>query len=1222
MERRAQFAGHANDLKKQEIWIPDLQEEDRECVPLYLKALEIQGFKSFPDKTVLTFDHDVTAIVGPNGSGKSNISDAIRWVMGEQSTRALRGGKMEDVIFGGTAKRRQLGFAEVSLVLDNTGHLFDREENEIMITRRYYRSGESEYFINRHTVRLRDVNELFMDTGLGREGYSIISQGKIDEILSVKSTDRREVFEEAAGISRYRHRKEEAERKLERTQENLVRVNDKIDELELQVEPLRAQAEKAKRFLLLRDELRGLEISLWMDQLDKVRAGSRKLLSDYESAVRQKEEAKGLVERLYAAAEAYAAKMREKDMEAEGVRFQMQQRQADANECERAVAVLRTQIQSNLENADRVRRELDQQEGRAGSISEQIDQRRARMEEIDARRSGLEGELAAARQADQDERRNAGTLQSELEALREKEAVENASAVEAKALLSALAAAAQELLDRDESVRQELAAGEEKLSAAHKVAEEIGADLAKAREDREALSNVISGYTMRSESRKRRVEATQETHRKLQMDEHALTSRVHMLSEMEKLYEGYSKAVKLVMGEAQRGNLRHIHGPVAGLLHVPDPYTVAVEIALGGAMQNIVVDTEEDGKAAIGFLKRRDGGRCTFLPLSAIRPSEFRDTAVEGEPGFVGMGDRLVEFDPRYRSVFSNLLGRVVVAEDMDAAIAMARKYRYRFKIVTLDGQVLNPGGSMTGGSASRSAGILSRANELERLGAQVDEVRRQLDQAAKALEEARRESAVAIYELETAQSQCRELEDKILQLEERRTAQEKICADLEGQRRSLREELTEIEGRSRQTETDTANARARIETLEGAAAALRLEAEGKAAGQAELRARMEAVNARIAKLSQEMAALEAERAATDRALTELEGLRRDITGDKEQRESMLRELETKNADLNEKIRIQEEKLQAIRVENEGRQAEIEKLNQERLALEAERNRADKESRDKNSELLNLEREVSLLEQKKMTASMEEKQILDKLWETYELSHEAARAQRQELESVPKAQKRVGELKRSISGLGNINLDAIEEFDRVNQRYTYLTDQRDDVQRSKEELEKVIAEITGEMRSIFSQQFGVINTAFGETFSELFGGGMATLELEDPEDILSCGIEIKVQPPGKALKVLSLLSGGEKAFVAIALYFAILKVRPTPFCVMDEIEAALDDVNVTRFARYLRGMSTKTQFIVITHRRGTMEEADVLYGVTMQEQGVSRLLTINLNDVERELKLK
>ena len=1189
---------------------------------MYLRALEIQGFKSFPDKTVLTFDHDVTAIVGPNGSGKSNLSDAIRWVMGEQSTRALRGGKMEDVIFGGTAKRRQLGFAEVSLVLDNTGRIFDREESEIMVTRRYYRSGESEYFINRRTVRLRDVNELFMDTGLGREGYSIISQGKIDEILSVKSTDRREVFEEAAGISRYRHRKEEAERKLERTQENLVRVNDKIDELELQVEPLRAQAEKAKKFLILRDELRGLEISLWMDQLDKVRAGGRKLLSDYENAVQQKEETRTQVERLYAAAEGYAAQMREKDMEAEGIRFQMQQRQADANGCERETAVLQAQIQSNLETADRVRRELDQQEGRAGSISEQIDQRRARLEEIAARCAGLEGELSAAQQADQDERRSAGTLESELETLREKEAMEHASAAEAKALLSALAAAAQELLDRDEAVRQELAAGEEKLSAAHTVAREIAADLQKAREERESLDNVISGYTMRAESRKRKVETARETHQRLQMDEHAIAARVHMLSEMEKLYEGYSKAVKLVMGEVQRGGLRHIHGPVAGLVHVPDPYTVAVEIALGGGMQNIVVDAEEDGKAAIQFLKRRDGGRCTFLPMNAIRPAQFRDTDVEREPGFVGMGDRLVEFDPQYRNIFSNLLGRVVVAEDMDAAIAMARKYHYRFKIVTLDGQVLNPGGSMTGGSVSRSAGILSRANELERLNAQLNGVRVQLSEAGRALEEAQRESAVAVYELETAQAQCRELENKVLQLEERASAQEKTCTDLEDQREGLRTELTEIEDRTRQTERDTANARTRIEALEGAAAALRLEAEGKAAGQAELRARLEAAAAEIARLNQERAALAAEEAATAQALTELEELRRDITGDKAQREHMLREIEAKNDDLGAQIRAQEEALQRIRVENEDRQSQIDRLNEERLDLEAERNRADKESRDKNGELLNLEREAAALEQKKTASALEEKQILDRLWETYELSHEAARAQRQELESLPKAQKRVGELKRSISGLGNINLDAIEEFDRVNQRYTYLTDQRDDVRRSKEELEKVIADITGEMKAIFTQQFGVINAAFGETFTELFGGGKATLELEDPEDILSCGIEIKVQPPGKALKVLSLLSGGEKAFVAIALYFAILKVRPTPFCVMDEIEAALDDVNVTRFARYLRGMSAKTQFIVITHRRGTMEEADVLYGVTMQEQGVSRLLTINLNDVEAELDIK
>ena len=1189
---------------------------------MYLKALEIQGFKSFPDKTVLTFDQDITAIVGPNGSGKSNISDAIRWVMGEQSTKALRGGKMEDVIFGGTQRRKQLGFAEVSLVLDNSGRLFDMEESEVMVTRRYYRSGESEYFINRHAVRLRDVNELFMDTGLGREGYSIIGQGKIDEILSVKSADRREVFEEAAGISRYRHRKEEAERKLERTQENLVRINDKIDELELQVEPLRAQSEKARKYLLLRDELRGLEISAWLDQLDRLRSSARKLLSDYDNAVRQKGEAQQALESLYAAAEGYAAQMREKDMEAEGIRFQMQQRQADANECERAVAVLKARIQSNLENADRVRRELEAQEGRAGSISGQIAERQARLTEIAGRMEALQAQRAAAEEAGRQVSQSAGTLQAELEALRQKEAVETASAAEARALLSALAAAAQELLDRDEAVRQELAEGEQKLSVTREEAARAGKELAKAREDRDSLLNIISGYTMRLDSREKKARAAEEAHVKLQMEENAVASRIHMLAEMEKLYEGYSKAVKLVMGEAERGNLKHIHGPVAGLIHVPDRYAVAVEIALGGAMQHVVVDSEADGKAAIQYLKRRDGGRCTFLPLNTIRPSDFRERGAAQEPGFVGLGDELVEFDPRYAKIISNLLGRTVIAEDMDAAIAMARKYGHRFKIVTLDGQVLNPGGSMTGGSVSRSAGILSRANELERLQTQSEGLQAQRAEAQRAVEEARRERTAAAYELETAQAQRRELEDSILKLEERGAHFAQMLESQETQRGELRGELEQIETRSRRTEEDARNARARIQALEGSAAALRAEAEGKAAGQDDLKARMEQVNENAARLNLELAALEAEQAASRQALSELESLRADITGDRAERETMLAQFQEKNGTLTAQIGEKESVLQTIREENREKEEAIQRLNQDKLALEGERNRADRESRDKNAELLSMEREVSVLEQKKVAAELEEKQILDKLWETYQLSHEAARTQRQTLESIPKAQRRIGELKRAISGLGNINLDAIEEFQRVNERYTYLTGQRDDVQKSKTELERVIADITGEMKAIFARQFSIINQAFGETFLELFGGGKATLELEDETDILNCGIEIRVQPPGKALKVLSLLSGGEKAFVAIALYFAILKVRPTPFCVMDEIEAALDDANVTRFARYLRQMADRTQFIVITHRRGTMEEADVLYGVTMQEQGISRLLTINLNDVEAELKIK
>ena len=1190
---------------------------------MYLKALEIQGFKSFPDKTVLTFGEDITAIVGPNGSGKSNISDAIRWVMGEQSTRTLRGGKMEDVIFGGTAQRKQTGYAEVSLVLDNTTHLFDLEESEVMVTRRYYRSGESEYYINRRSVRLKDINELFMDTGLGREGYSIIGQGKIDEILSVKSADRREVFEEAAGISRYRHRKEEAERKLERTDENLVRINDKIAELELQVEPLREQSERAKKFLVLRDELRGLEISVWLDTLERIRVNNIKLETDYKEAVRQKEEAERAVEERFAQAEKLSEQMRDKEVQADQLRFAIQSREATIRELESSVAVLKSSIQHNLENTQRIREELEQREGRQDSLSGQIAERAARLSEIEKQLSDTRRRAEEQNQKAQEALRTAGTLAQELEALRGQEATKTADAHQAKALLSALAAAAQEVLDRDEAVRQELRGLEERLEFARADLGEADKKLKQAREERDSVQNVISGYALRLESRKKKTAQVRERHMRLQMDENALASRIKLLTEMEKDREGYSKAVKLVMGEADRGSLRNIHGPVAGLIHVPDLYTVAIETALGGAMQNIVVDREEDGKAVIQYLKRRDGGRATILPLSSIRPYDLREAgSLQREPGFVGVADQLVKFDPKYRNVFSNLLGRVVVMEDLDAAIAAARKYGYKFRIVTLDGQVLNPGGSMTGGSASRSAGILSRANELERLNTQAQGLKDQLAQAARELESASREAEAASYEMETAQGQLREWEDAILKAQGEQNLCKSVLSDLERQQESQRAELEQLKQRSQEIETDTQAARARIQELEGEAAALKSEAEGKARGQSDLQERSLKLTQELSELNAALAALEAEREATSKGLEELESLRNDIAGDQEQSRALIGDYEEKNEAFTREIGEKEARLAQLRRENEEQNQNIAQLNQDKMALEGERVKATREGQEKNKELLAISGEASRLEQKKVAASLEEKQLLDKLWETYELSHEAAKLQRVEIESVPKASRRIAELKKHISALGNVNVGAIEEFQRINERYTYLTDQRDDVETAKKELEDVIAQITGEMKTIFAREFENINQAFQQTFQELFGGGRAALELEDPDDILNCGIEIKVQPPGKALKVLSLLSGGEKAFVAIALYFAILKVRPTPFVVMDEIEAALDDNNVVRFARYMRSMSDKTQFIVITHRRGTMEEADVLYGVTMQEQGVSRMLTINLNDVEKELNIR
>ena len=1194
-----------------------------EVCELYLKALEIQGFKSFPDKTVLTFGEDITVIVGPHGSGKSNISDAIRWVMGEQSTRTLRGGKMEDVIFGGTARRKQTGYAEVSLVLDNTAHIFDMDESEVMVTRRYYRSGESEYYINRRSVRLRDVNELFMDTGLGREGYSIIGQGRIDEILSVKSTDRREMFEEAAGISRFRHRKEEAERKLERTDENLLRINDKIDELELQVEPLREQSERAKRFLILRDELKGLEISVWLDTLERLRAGSIKLETDYKEAVRQKEAAERAVEERFGAAEALSAQMREKEVEADRLRFAIQGREATVRELESSIAVLKSSIQHNLENTARIQEELEQREGRQDSLSGQIAERSGRLAEIDGQLERARREREEKDAAAQEALRSAGTLARELEELRGKESVKTADAHQAKALLSALAAAAQEVLDRDEAVRQELSRLDRRQEEAGAESSAAEKTLREARDERDAVKNVISGYTLRLDGRKKKAEQARERHVRLKMDENALTARIRMLTEMEKLHEGYSKAVKLVMGEVQRGTLHHIHGPVAGLLHVPDQYTVAIETALGGAMQNLVVDREEDGKAVIQYLKRRDGGRATILPLSSIRPGELREAgSLSREPGFVGVADQLVQFDPQYRAVFSNLLGRVAVMEDLDAAIAAARRFGYRFRIVTLDGQVLNPGGSMTGGSASRSAGILSRANELERLNAQSAGLREQLEQAARSLEEAEREAKGAAYELETAQAQLREWEDAVLRAEAQVEHCRSVAASLEEQRENQRSELEQLQTRTGEIERDTQQARDRIRELEGEAAALKSEADGKARGQSDLQTRSLTLTQELSQLTAGLAALEAEREATARGLEELEGLRRDLAGDQDQSRALIGDYQEKNQTFAREIGEKEGQLQNLARENQEQQRQIAGLNEEKLALEGERVKATREGQEKNRELLAMGGEVSRLEQKKMAAALDEKQLLDKLWETYELSHEAAKRQRVEIESVPKASRRIAELKKGISALGSVNVGAIEEFQRVNERYTYLTDQRDDVEKAKRELEEVIGQITGEMKTIFSQEFQSINESFGQTFQELFGGGRATLELEDPDDILNCGIEIKVQPPGKALKTITLLSGGEKAFVAIALYFSILKVRPTPFVVMDEIEAALDDNNVVRFARYMRGMSEKTQFIVITHRRGTMEEADVLYGVTMQEQGVSRMLTINLNDVEKELKLR
>ena len=1190
---------------------------------MYLKALEIQGFKSFPDKTVLNFGEDVTAIVGPNGSGKSNISDAICWVMGEQSARSLRGAKMEDVIFGGTEKRSPVGFAQVTLVLDNSAHIFPAiDSSEVMVTRRYYRSGESEYYINKQSVRLRDVNELFMDTGLGREGYAIIGQGRIDEILSIKSAERREIFEEAAGISKYRHRKEETERRLDRTEENLVRINDKIAELELQVEPLRDQAEKAKRYLLLRDELRTLEISVWLDKLEEIKTSAMRLQTEYSAAVKRKEEANGRLEALYQENETFSQRMQDNDLSQEQIRGEAAALESQAADQESTIAVLRTTAQHSRESIDLLEKEMADQDSRSETIHQQMEEQRQRIADIDAGAKALETELEELLEQVRKAAERAGSAADEVEALRAKETLAAAAAADKKERLSALSAAVEQIEERRGTVSRDIEAAQAQQESARQELRGAKRALEDAQDAADAAKNVIQGHTLRMDSRRKREETAAKAHLELTMEQSNLDSRIRLLSEMEKEYEGFSKAVKVVMQAGEKRSLRGIHGPVASLIQVENRYTVAIEIALGAGMQNIVVDREEDAKGAISYLKQRDGGRATFLPLSAIRGEILRERGVENAPGFVGIASRLVHYDPQYENIFQNLLGRTVVAEDLDCGIAMARQYQNRFRIVTLDGQVINRGGSMTGGSVSRSAGILSRTNELSALRRRQEDLKGRLEAAQREKDEASRDLAAARYALEVAEGERRTAEDAVLRAQgevSRCTAllenMERSLESLEGEKESLAQRLAD--SRSQIEET-----RKEIAALEEQAAQLRRSVEEKLSGQSDLLTLSGQLSEEVAGKKEKLAGLSAEREATGKALGDMEQVCRDMAGDRDQRLRRLEEYRKAIGDTDEEIARRTETAASLRLQSGACKERLETLRQERLAMEQERSAMGQKIKTCNDEVLDAEREASRLEQKLSAGQWEEKQILDKLWENYELSHSAAMEQRIELESTAKANRRISELRREMSSLGPVNVGAIEEFDRVNTRYTYLTGQRDDVEKAKGELTGIIEEITREMTAIFAEQFQLINQSFQETFVDLFGGGHATLELEDPEDILGCGIEIKVQPPGKTLKTITLLSGGEKAFVAIALYFAILKVHPTPFCVMDEIEAALDDANVVRYARYMRTISDKTQFIVITHRRGTMEAADVLYGVTMQEKGVSKMLTINLNDVAKELKIK
>ena len=1189
---------------------------------MVLKSLEVQGFKSFPDKTLIRFGDDITAIVGPNGSGKSNISDAILWVMGEQSTKTLRGAKMEDVIFGGTQKRVAVGFAEATLTLDNTDRALSYDADEVMVTRRYYRSGDSEYYINRQSARLRDIHELFMDTGLGREGYSNIGQGRIDEILSRKSADRREIFEEAAGISKYRHRKEETERKLANTEDNLLRIGDKVSELELQIEPLRIQSEKAKKYLTLKEELQGVEVAVWMDKLEKLSQDAKKAEEDYISANFVRQQAQEDLENLYASTEQLGQELRTRSEGVENLRVQVNMLEGAHQQIDGQIAVLEAGIRNNEDNIRRNQEDMEGQENRSSGIASQMEQAQSRVETIANDLVTKNGEVQSLQQQMTQMTADAQGINRQFMQLRSNEMKLTADLASREADLRAIEAGMEESNARAEILKADLASGEERKQKAQQELNACQDQLKKANEEVTILNNAIAGYTLRQTTRAKRAEELQEKVQTLRSTLDGIKAKVRVFQAMEQDFEGYQKSVRMVMQESKRGGLKNIHGPVSQLIRTDNEFTVAIEIALGGAMQQIVVDNEQDGKAAIAFLKRTGGGRATFLPISAIRGRKLVEKGLDICAGFVGIASELVTYEKTYREIMENLLGRIVITENIDQAISMAKKYGNRFKIVTLDGQVLNAGGSMTGGSVSREAGILSRANELEKLVNQEKEQSEKLQKLEEEYTEARRAADQVEFQLTAAREQLSEQEKQALTLDGQvkqheiwlqaiTQAYDAACQEMDSLNRRHRldtEQIAGIRGQIKIFNDQLAGTRQELSMLEGS----QLDADEQVAK----------ITDRISQVRAEMAAMEAERNTAVSHIADLRVLAAAAEGD---REKKLQDIELIRQDT---LRLQEQiaALQARQQDNDQKTAEVKNNLQEALRqyseTEAEKSRKEASIQEKNKDLLKMESACALLENKKETTAIEERNTIDRLWETYGLTPGTAQDKRGHIESVAAGQRRIAELKRSISNLGTPNLGAIEEFVRVNERYTYLTGQRDDVLTAKKELESIIREITQEMTTIFVAEFKKIDEYFGKTFQEMFGGGKGQLVLEDPNEPLTCGIEIRVQPPGKQLKTITLLSGGEKAFVAIALYFAILKVRPTPFCMLDEIDAALDDRNVERFASYLRNLSQNTQFIVITHRRGTMELADVLYGVTMQEQGVSKLLRLDLQQMEEQLGIQ
>lgn len=1189
---------------------------------MVLRTLEMQGFKSFPDKTELNFGKGITAVVGPNGSGKSNISDAVRWVLGETSTKSLRGSKMEDVIFGGTSSRKALGFAQVQLTLDNTDRTLKGRGDVVTVTRRYYRSGESEYKIDGENVRRRDIHELFMDTGLGSDGYSMVGQGKIDSIISQKNEDRRELFEEAAGISLFRHKRTDATRRLDQAQENLVRLLDILNELENRVGPLKKQSEKAAKFLELSEEKKTLEIGVWINKINRFTNDLREQEHKIDAGNASYELCEKELKSIETEIEELLEQIASVNVEIEQIRIGSKAYEEEALRKDGEISVLETTLNHNNETIDRLRSDIGAADDVNSSIDSQIEEKKAFILQSGKRIENKKEELKSVTS----EMENLVSSNEEFSKLsvelNKKITSLTLELSDCKVKCSQALSSIEEIKSRQDVVDTSIKECEKELEISNQQKAESEGILKSLQERIEENNNSLSGYKLRVQNKTAKADKLKSELEKANLELSQKQSKAKMLSDLEKNMEGFSGAVKAVMKQAQSKALSGIHGPLSQLITVDNEYSVAVEVALGAAMQNIVTTNEADAKRAIYYLKNNRIGRATFLPVSAIKPRTLDEKDLDDNLGFVAVAADIVECREEYRNIVSNLLGRVVIVEDMDCAIGISKRYGGRFKLVTVDGQVINPGGSMTGGSQSKGAGILSRANMIDELNAQAAELEKNVDRLKadfkSALEDANYEAA----KLQGAEVDLQQAKEELIRAQgEHRLICEKLDAAA-AQRNSLLTEKNTSDERISALEKENSESEKKAKEIENRISDAEKELALTSTNAEELTRKREEYRQKSQQINLDLVTLVKDGEAAKLSVEELE-LRKTTQSDRVKSiEDEIKIIEERNTALEKSISEVRAHADELRMKAKNAEDDVSKQIEQRDSFEKRSAQLRLLERNKSQEREKLSGELVRLDERKIAMRKEYDELNDMLFEQYELTKREAEALNIQISDMSEAKRRLHEIKVAIKNLGSINVGAIEEYKEVSQRYEFLKEQIDDVEKSKGELLKIIEDLTASMSEKFLEKFNKINDEFKISFADFFGGGKGEIVLEEPDNCLESPIEIKIQPPGKSVQNINLFSGGEKSLAAMALLFSVLKVQPAPFCIYDEVEAALDDVNVERFAKYMRKMTDKTQFISITHRRGTMEEADVLYGVTMQEKGVSKLIELQTAELAAKMGLE